>query len=85
MEQCSDTCDAVRVLDTLSSTFVDCNTRAQIALCGALPILATWDTPAFCSDNHLQDSVTFMLNMPDAQRTNAMQGLGQLASVCFNL
>ncbi len=76
-----DTCDANKIFETLSTAFLAGSADSRIALCGALPVLTTWDTQAFCCGSQVRRSVDFMLNMPSSLRAHAMHGLGQLASV----
>ena len=78
------TCNAVQVFATLSETFPKSSPEAQIALCGALPILMTWDTPAFVAGTQVQQTVDFMLSLPEEQRSHALLGLSQLASVVLD-
>ncbi|CAD6575349.1 MAG: hypothetical protein TREMPRED_001360 [Tremellales sp. Tagirdzhanova-0007] len=82
--QCPDTCNPVVVFATLHSAFPLCTAEAQIALCGALPILTTWDTSAFCCGSQVERAVLFMLALPEEIKTHAMDGLGQLASVVLH-
>jgi hypothetical protein len=78
------TCNATVIFDLLQSTFARCSAPAQQALCGALPILATWDTQSFVESHRVQHSVDFMLGLPLGLRQHAMDGLGQLASVVLD-
>jgi hypothetical protein len=54
------------------------------ALCGALPVLATWDTQGFVDSHRVKSTVDFMLGLPAALRTSSLDGLGQLASVVLD-
>lgn len=54
------------------------------ALCGALPVLATWDTQRFVDSDRVKITVDFMLGLPVGLRTSSMDGLGQLASVVLD-
>lgn len=53
-------------------------------MCGALPILTTWDTPTFVEGKRVGLIVDFMLGLPTDLHTHAMKGLGQLASVVLD-
>ncbi|KAK8866140.1 hypothetical protein IAR55_001291 [Kwoniella newhampshirensis] len=61
-----------------------CSSDAQLALCSALPILATWDVTNFVRSSLIHDTVGFMLGLPPALRAGAMNGLGQVASVVLD-
>jgi hypothetical protein len=78
------TCNATAIFDLLQSTFIRCSAPAQQALCGALPILATWDTQAFVESHRVHASVEFMLGLPVGLRQDTLGGLGQLASVVLD-
>lgn len=78
------TCHANAIFGILQANFGKCTTFAQRALCGALPILTTWDTQAFVDDNRVGIIVGFMMSRPRECRNDAMRGLGQLASVVLD-
>lgn len=78
------TCHATAVFGILQANFDKCSASAQQALCGALPILTTWDTPSFVEDHRIGVIVGFMTDLPLALRPDAMKGLGQLASVVLD-
>jgi hypothetical protein len=78
------TCNAIAIFDLLQTTFTRCSRAAQQALCGALPVLATWDTQGFVDSPRLRATVDFMLGLPAELKIESMDGLGQLASVVLD-
>ncbi|WVQ82472.1 hypothetical protein IAT38_004601 [Cryptococcus sp. DSM 104549] len=61
-----------------------CSPEAQVALCSALPLLATWETSTLVEDEVFEGTVQFMMRLPNELRAGAMNGLGQLASVVLD-
>jgi len=78
------TCDGITIFDLLQTTFPRCSDTARRALCGALPVLATWDTQSFVDSSRVEVTVAFMLGLPLSLRTSSLDGLGQLASVVLD-
>jgi hypothetical protein len=78
------TCNACGIFETLAPLLGDCERSAQIALCGALPVLATWDTTNFCAGTQIDEMVEFMLSLPVDIEAHAMRGLGQLSGVVLD-
>jgi hypothetical protein len=80
----SEDCEASRIFSTLSKTFGTSSLDAGVALCGALPILATWTTSVFVSGGQIEDSVRYMLRLPPILKANTMKGVGQIATVVLD-
>ena len=78
------TCDATALFAVLASTFASPRREAQIGLCGALPVLTTWETSMFTASHAVRDMVDFMLQVSGTIPRQAMRGLGQLACVVLD-
>jgi hypothetical protein len=78
------TCGAQRIFAALSANFPTRDEGVQAAICGALPVLATWETSAFCDGPEVRRSIHFLLNRPQSLQARAMDGLGNLATVVLD-
>ncbi|WRT64368.1 uncharacterized protein IL334_001300 [Kwoniella shivajii] len=82
------TCSSIPIFNLLLPLASGLSPNAQIALCAALPILATWDTMPFVDSGMMDKTITFMLRLTHASgeglRAAALQGLGQVAGVVLH-
>ncbi|WWD17654.1 hypothetical protein CI109_102095 [Kwoniella shandongensis] len=78
------TASPLPIFSLLLPLSIKCSPDAQLALCSALPILATWDMMNFVTTDLLRKTVQFMMDLPTDLRAGSMKGLGQIASVVLN-
>ncbi|WWC66185.1 uncharacterized protein I206_100086 [Kwoniella pini CBS 10737] len=82
------TCSSKSIYKSLLPLVSRVSSSAQIALCAALPILATWDVMTFGESYLMSDTINFMLGLTDSPeqglRVASLQGLGQVASVVLH-
>nr|XP_018267383.1 uncharacterized protein I303_01369 [Kwoniella dejecticola CBS 10117]OBR89541.1 hypothetical protein I303_01369 [Kwoniella dejecticola CBS 10117] len=82
------TCSPKSIYNLLLPLVPHVSSSAQIALCAALPILATWDTMSFVGTHLMSDTVGFMLGTMGSDEEGltvaSLQGLGQVASVVLH-
>ncbi|WWC86456.1 uncharacterized protein L201_001333 [Kwoniella dendrophila CBS 6074] len=83
------TCSPKPIYNLLLPLSSKISSSAQISLCSALPILATWDTMNFVQTDLMNRTITFMLGLTQNQddegvRVAALYGLGQVAGVVLH-
>ncbi|WVQ61961.1 uncharacterized protein L199_000094 [Kwoniella botswanensis] len=82
------TCSSKSIYNLLLPLSSKVSLSAQIALCAALPILATWDTMSFVENGLMDDTIRFMLGLTQSTgeglRVAALRGLGQVAGVVLH-
>ena len=78
------TVSPVEIFSKLSRKFSTSTPTIQTALCSALPILTTWETTEFLEGSQVNDSIRFMMSLPEEMMVHALQGLGELAGVVLD-
>nr|XP_018999660.1 uncharacterized protein I203_07857 [Kwoniella mangroviensis CBS 8507]OCF63121.1 hypothetical protein I203_07857 [Kwoniella mangroviensis CBS 8507] len=82
------TCSSKSIYNLLLPLSSKVSPSAQITLCAALPILATWDTMSFVENGLMDDTIRFMLGLSQSTgeglRVAALRGLGQVAGVVLH-
>ena len=72
----------------ISSTFdKEAPASVKSAYCHTLPILTTWDTPAFVSGHQATESIDYMMSLCDQggeMRISGLYGVGKISNVVLN-